>query len=60
MTAIAGATIAVHGIDGFFVIVACLCFFAAAIAACIQAPRNWWAVGIAAGLWLWVLSLIFT
>jgi hypothetical protein len=60
MTGIAAASIAVHGVDGFFVIVACLCFLVALIVAAVVGPRDWWKVGIAAGLFLWILSLIFT
>lgn len=58
MTGIAAASVAISGISGFFEILACLGFLVATIVAAIIAPRNWWAVGIAAGLLFWVLSVI--
>ena len=53
---LASATITVSGIDGFFFIVAALCFLAAAIVAWFVAPRAHWATLVAAGLCLWVLT----
>jgi hypothetical protein len=45
-----------NGIDGFFLIVAALCFLIAAVIAWFVAPRNVWAVLVAAGLLFWVLT----
>jgi hypothetical protein len=56
---LASAVVAVHGADGVLEILAALCFLIAVIAAFIAAPRNYWAIGIAGGLFLWLLSLIF-
>lgn len=58
MHALAAASITVSGIDGFLEILACLCFLVAVVAALIAAPRNYWATGVAAGLLLWILTLI--
>lgn len=58
MHTLAAATIAVSGIDGFLEIVALICFLIATIVAAITGPRNWWAVGVAAGLFFWLLTAI--
>jgi hypothetical protein len=58
MHALAAASVTVSGIDGFLEIIACLCFLVAVIAALISSPRNYWAVGVAAGLLFWILTLI--
>jgi hypothetical protein len=58
MHALASASVTVSGIDGFLEIVAALCFLVAVVAAFIAAPRNYWAIGVAAGLLFWILTLI--
>jgi hypothetical protein len=56
--ALAATTITVSGIDGFLEILACLCFLIAAIIAWFVEPRQRWATLVAAGLLLWILTLI--
>jgi Flp pilus assembly protein TadB len=46
----------VTGIDGVLVALACLAFLVATIVAWLVAPRNYWAIGIALGLFLWALT----
>jgi hypothetical protein len=58
MHALAAATIAVSGVDGFLEIVAVLCFLIAAIIAWFVEPRARWATLVAAGLLFWILTLI--
>jgi hypothetical protein len=58
MHTLAAASVSVSGIDGFLQILAVIFFAIAVIVAAISVPRNWWAVGIAAGLLCWVLTLI--
>jgi hypothetical protein len=53
--ALASTTITVNGIDGFFFILAALLFLVAAIVAWFV-PKPVWAVCVACGLLLWVLT----
>jgi len=52
---LASTTITVNGVDGFFFILAAILFLVAAICAWFV-PKPVWAVCVAAGLCLWVLT----
>lgn len=49
-------TITINGLHGTLLIIAAIFFAAAAIAAWVVQPRNLWAILVAAGLLLWVLT----
>lgn len=55
----ADASIVVHGFQGVLYILAALAFLTATIIAFFIAPRNYWAVFVSLGLFLWVLTGIF-
>jgi hypothetical protein len=57
MSALAAATVAVSGVDGFLEILAVLCFLIAAIVAW-WVDHTRWATLVAAGLLFWILTLI--
>lgn len=51
-------SITVSGAHGVLAILAALCFLVAAIVAWVVMPRSYWPTLVAAGLLLWVLTLI--
>lgn len=60
MYATASSLFHVSGVHGFLVLVAFIVFLIAAVIAWIATPKAHWAGAVAAGLALYMLSLLFT
>ena len=55
---LASSTIAINGVHGVFALIAAILFLIAAIISWFIPPRSYWPTFVAAGLMLWVLTVI--
>jgi hypothetical protein len=60
MTGVLASGFAVHGAHGALVLIAMLAFACAAIIAAVVNPKQIWAIFVAGGLALYMLSLLWT